>query len=71
MLKTMFKRLLLLIVTLFLVTGLAFVAFSIIPGALGKDDQIFVGDIDVDLDRGNGACFEPTLFDGLDLSEDQ
>ena len=45
--------------------------FSIIPGALGKDDQIFVGDIDVDLDCGNGACFEPTLFDGLDLSEDQ
>ena len=45
--------------------------FSIIPGALGKEDQIFVGDIDVDLDCGNGACFEPTLFDGLDLSEDQ
>ena len=32
MLKTMFKRLLLLIVTLLLVTVLAFVAFSIIPG---------------------------------------
>ena len=32
MLKTVFKRLLLLIVTLFLVTVLAFVAFSIIPG---------------------------------------
>jgi len=45
--------------------------FSIIPGALGKDDQIFVGDIDVDLDCGNGACFEPTLFDGLDVPEDQ
>ena len=40
--------------------------FSIIPGALGKDDEIFVGDIDVDLDCGNGACFSPTLFDGID-----
>ena len=45
--------------------------FSIIPGALGKEDQIFVGDIDVDLDCGNGACFEPTLFDGLDMDDDQ
>ena len=24
--------------------------FSIIPGALGKEDQIFHGDIDIDLD---------------------
>ncbi len=40
--------------------------FSIIPGALGKDDKIFVGDIDVDLDCGNGACCSPTLFEGLD-----
>ena len=24
--------------------------FSIIPGALGKDDQVFVGDLDVDID---------------------
>ena len=40
--------------------------FSIIPGALGKDDEIFVGDIDVDLDCGNGGCFSPTLFDGID-----
>ena len=32
MLKTVFKRLLLLVVTLLLVTVLAFVAFSIIPG---------------------------------------
>ena len=24
--------------------------FSIIPGALGKDDQVFAGDIEVDLD---------------------
>ncbi|MBQ9986012.1 MAG: formate C-acetyltransferase [Oscillospiraceae bacterium] len=40
--------------------------FSIIPGALGKDDRIFVGDIDIDLDCGNGACNTPTLFEGLD-----
>ena len=44
--------------------------FSIIPGALGKEDQIFVGDIDVDLDCGNGACFEPTLFEGLDADDE-
>ncbi len=36
--------------------------FSIIPDALGKDDKIFVGDIEVDLDCGSGACFSPTLF---------
>jgi formate C-acetyltransferase len=24
--------------------------FSIIPGALGKEDQVFAGDLDVDLD---------------------
>ncbi len=40
--------------------------FSIIPGALGKDDKIFVGDINVDLDCSNGACSTPTLFEGLD-----
>ena len=40
--------------------------FSIIPGALGKDDQIFAGDIEVDLDCSNGACSTPTLFEGLD-----
>ena len=40
--------------------------FSIIPGALGKEDQIFCGDIDVDLDCVGGACFSPTLFEGLD-----
>lgn len=40
--------------------------FSIIPGALGKDDQVFVGDIEVDLDCGSGACCPPTLFEGLD-----
>ena len=40
--------------------------FSIIPGALGKDDQIFAGDIEVDLDCSTGACSTPTLFEGLD-----
>ena len=40
--------------------------FSIIPGALGKDDQIFAGDIEIDIDCTNGACSTPTLFDGLD-----
>ena len=43
--------------------------FSIIPGALGKDNQVFVGDIDVDLDCGLGACNAPTLFEGLDDEE--
>ena len=40
--------------------------FSIIPGALGKDDAIFVGDLEVDLDCTNGACVTPTLFENLD-----
>ena len=40
--------------------------FSIIPGALGKDDRIFAGDLDVELDCANGACGTPTLFEGLD-----
>jgi len=40
--------------------------FSIIPGALGKDDQIFAGDIEINLDCSNGACATPTLFEGLD-----
>ena len=41
--------------------------FSIIPGALGKDDRVFAGDIEVDLDCcANGACGTPTLFEGLD-----
>ena len=43
--------------------------FSIIPNALGKEDEIFVGDIEVDLDCGNGACSSPTLFEGLDTDE--
>ena len=44
--------------------------FSIIPGALGKDTQVFVGDIDVDLDCGLGACNAPTLFEGMDNDEE-
>ena len=40
--------------------------FSIIPGALGKDDRIFAGDIEVDLECSAGACSSPTLFEGLD-----
>ena len=46
--------------------------FSIIPGALGKDDQIFAGDIDIDVsfDCSNGACASPTLFEGLDADEE-
>ena len=40
--------------------------FSIIPGALGKEDRIFTGDIDVDLECLNGACVSPTLFEGID-----
>ncbi len=45
--------------------------FSVIPGALGKEDKIFAGDIDVDIDCGNGACFSPTLFESLDVEEEQ
>ena len=43
--------------------------FSIIPGALGKDDSIFAGDIEVELDCSTGACSTPTLFEGLDADE--
>ena len=44
--------------------------FSIIPGALGKEDRIFVGDIDVDIDCGLGGCNAPTLFEGLDADDE-
>ncbi len=44
--------------------------FSIIPDALGKDDKIFAGDIEIDLDCSNGACSSPTLFEGLDTNLD-
>lgn len=43
--------------------------FSIIPGALGKDDQIFAGDISVDMDLGCGSCNAPTLFEGIEDEE--
>ena len=32
--------------------------FSIIPGALGKDDKIFAGELEVELDLG---CCEGTI----------
>ena len=43
--------------------------FSIIPGALGKDDKILVGDLAIDFDCANGACAVPTLFDDLDTND--
>ncbi len=49
--------------------------FSIIPGALGKDDQLFAGDIDIEMDIDPEAlecqtCASvPTLFEGLDNEE--
>ncbi len=41
--------------------------FSIIPGALGKDDQVFIGDLDIDC--ASGGCISPTLFEGLDADD--
>ena len=43
--------------------------FSIIPGALGKEDRVFMGDLDIDLDCSTGACATPTLFEGLDAED--
>lgn len=44
--------------------------FTIIPGALGKDDQIFMGDLDLKL-RPDGcpdlSCRIPNLMEGLDF----
>ncbi|MGN0157934.1 MAG: formate C-acetyltransferase [Brotaphodocola sp.] len=41
--------------------------FSIIPGALGKEDQLFLGDIDIELECGiDKACSIPNLMEGLD-----
>ena len=44
--------------------------FSIIPGALGKDDRIFMGDLAIDLDGIDGVCTScdeiPNLLEGLD-----
>jgi len=57
--------------------------FSIIPGALGKEDQIFVGDLDIDLDidisklelhpecgSGDLACSIPNLENGMDYEKE-
>ena len=45
--------------------------FSIIPGALGKEDTVVLGDIAVDLSCTGGACAQPTLFeDNDDKSKD-
>ena len=46
--------------------------FSIIPGALGKEDQMFMGDLDLnmDFDCNSGCCGDtPTLFESLDRDE--
>ncbi|MEF9946191.1 MAG: formate C-acetyltransferase [Lachnospiraceae bacterium] len=45
--------------------------FSIVPGALGKDNRVFVGDLDVDhLDQCEDfACNIPNLHQGLDRDE--
>ena len=44
--------------------------FSIIPGALGKDDRIFMGDLDIELDGLMCECATcadiPNLTEGLD-----
>ena len=44
--------------------------FSIIPGALGKDDRIFMGDLEIDLDGMCADCATcadiPNLMEGLD-----
>ncbi|MBP3663711.1 MAG: formate acetyltransferase, partial [Tyzzerella sp.] len=42
--------------------------FSIIPGALGKEDQIFAGDLDVDRieDCRDMACNIPNILDSVD-----
>ena len=46
--------------------------FSVIPDALGKNTQIFAGDLEIELDctQGNYACKVPTLFEGLDIEEE-
>ena len=44
--------------------------FSIIPGALGKEDRIFAGDISVDLECCGESCLSPTLFESLDNEEE-
>ena len=42
--------------------------FSIIPGALGKEDQLFFGELDLDkvADCGNAACNIPNIMGSID-----
>ena len=42
--------------------------FSIVPGALGKDDQLFAGELDLDAlaDCGNKACNIPNIMESVD-----
>ena len=40
--------------------------FSIIPGALGKEDTLVLGDLEIELNGCGGGCESHTLFDGLD-----
>ncbi|MBS6952360.1 MAG: formate C-acetyltransferase [Enterocloster asparagiformis] len=44
--------------------------FSIIPGALGKDDQVFMGDLEVELDGCASCGVGGNLFGGLDAETD-
>ena len=44
--------------------------FSIIPGALGKDDQVFMGDLEVELSGCGGCEVGGNLFGGLDTEAD-
>ena len=43
--------------------------FSIVPGALGKDDQILVGDLEIDLNGCKDCGTAPTLLESLDFKE--
>ena len=45
--------------------------FSIIPGALGKDDTLILGDLAVDISCPSGACDMPTLLDDVDDKSDK
>ncbi len=45
--------------------------FSIIPGALGKEDRIFAGDIAVELECCGESCLSPTLFESIDNEEEK
>lgn len=47
--------------------------FTVIPGALGKDDQVILGDLDIGLNFSEGcmdnACKIPNLMEGLDYND--